>query len=115
MFDALNNSKLFLGIMMILLNIGSRHLVDEFSGSTEEYQRNLVLRRVAIFAVCFVATHDIIISLLLTAGFIIISTGVSLRSREGMHNSKEKTNPVDSKADQPAFDTEAPMLFTKKV
>lgn len=110
MLELVNESKLFLGIMMILLNIGSRYLVDEFSSKPEEYQRNLILRRIAIFAVCFVATHDIITSLLLTAGFIIIATGVSLRNREGLEN-PQPVNAVDSKADQPAFDTEAPLLF----
>ena len=109
--QVLNDNKFFLGVMMIFLNIGSRHLVDEFSGSQEEYSRNLLLRRVAIFAVCFVATHDIVTSLLLTAGFIIIATGVSRRSAEGMAN--QKVDAVDSKADSPAFDTSAPLLFTK--
>ena len=110
--EALNDSKLFLGIMLIVLNIGSRHLVDEFSANPDEYQRNLVLRRIAIFAVCFVGTHDIVISLILTAAFIIISTGVSMRSREGMTNQKKKkVDPVDSKADQPPYDTKTPLLF----
>ena len=108
--EAINNSKLFLGIMMIVLNIGSRHLVDEFSANPEEYSRNLVLRRIAIFAVCFVGTHDIILSIVLTAAFIIISTGVSARSREGMANAK-KTDAGVSKADQPAYDTSSPLLF----
>ena len=108
--EALNDNKFFLGIMMIVLNIGSRHLVDEFSTNPEEYSRNLVLRRIAIFAVCFVGTRDIITSIVLTAAFIIISTGVSARSREGMTNAK-KTEPGGSKADQPAYDTSAPLLF----
>ncbi len=107
---ALNDNKFFLGIMMIVLNIGSRHLVDEFSANPEEYSRNLVLRRIAIFAVCFVGTRDIITSIVLTAAFIIISTGVSARSREGMTNAK-KVDAVASKADQPAYDTSAPLLF----
>ena len=110
--EAINNSKLFLGIMMIVLNIGSRHLVDEFSANPEEYSRNLVLRRIAIFAVCFVGTHDIILSIVLTAAFIIISTGVSARSREGMANAKKKSTDAGvSKADQPAYDSSAPLLF----
>ena len=108
MLDILNNSKLFLGVMLILLNIGSRHLVDEFSTSSEEYSRNLVLRRIAVFAVCFVGTRDIITSLILTAAFIIIATGVSRRSREGMTNPKLKK----MEADNPGFDTSAPLLFT---
>jgi hypothetical protein len=110
MFDALNDNKLFLGIMLLVLNIGSRHLVDEFSASPEEYSRNLVLRRIAVFAVCFVGTRDIVTSIVLTAAFIIISTGVSMRSREGME--VKKVDPVESKADQPAFDKTVPLLFS---
>ena len=110
--EALNDNKFFLGIMMIVLNIGSRHLVDEFSTDPEEYARNLVLRRIAVFAVCFVGTRDIITSIILTAAFIIISTGVSMRSREGMTNQKkDKKDEVGSKADQPAYDKSAPLLF----
>ncbi len=107
MLDVLNNNKLFLGIMLIVLNIGSRHLVDEFSTSEEEYSRNLVLRRIAVFAVCFVGTRDIIVSLILTSAFIIIATGVSRRSREGMENKEKK--PME--AENPAYDTSAPLLF----
>jgi hypothetical protein len=110
LLSALNTNKFFLGVMMIVLNIGSRHLVDEFSANPEEYSRNLVLRRIAIFAVCFVGTRDIISSIVLTAAFIIISTGVSARSREGMAN-KKSTEPGGSKADQPAYDTSVPLLF----
>lgn len=111
MLQALNDSKFFLGIMLLVLNIGSRHLVDEFSANPEEYNRNLLLRRFAVFAVCFVGTRDLIVSILLTAAFIIISTGVSMKNREGMANQK-KVEPGGSRADQPAYDTSAPMLFT---
>ena len=107
--DALNNNKFFIGVMMILLNIGSRHLVDEFSGSEEEYKRNIVLRRIAIFAVCFIATRDIIHSTLLTAGYIIIASGVSRRSAEGMAN--QNVDAGVSKADWPAYDRNVPPMF----
>ena len=104
--EALNNNKFFLGVMMIVLNIGSRHLVDEISTDEDEYRRNIVLRRIAIFAVCFVGTKDIATSVLLTAGFIIIASGVSRRSREGMKN---KAIP---EAENPGYDKSAPPLFT---
>lgn len=89
MIDILNNSKFFLGIALLLLNIGSRHLVDEFSTNPDDYDRNLVLRRLAVFAVCFVGTKDIVVSLVLTAAFVILAQGVSRRSREGMRNMKK--------------------------
>jgi hypothetical protein len=109
MIDILNNSKLFLGIMLIILNIGSRNLVDELSTNPDEYNRNLVLRRIAVFAVCFVGTRDLVVSLLLTAGFIIIAQGVSSKSREGMENKKKSE---EKKVDQPATDESAPPMFT---
>ncbi len=110
--DALNDSKLFLGVMMIVLNIGSRHLVDEFSSDPKAYQANLILRRVALFAVCFVGTRDLITSLILTAAFIIISTGISMRNREGMTSVQKVVDTGGaSKADSPAYDTSAPLLF----
>jgi len=108
----LNTNTFFLGTMLLLLNVGSRHLVDEFSTNPEEYSRNLVMRRIAIFAVCFVGTRDIVVSIVLTAAFIIISTGVSLKSREGMANVPTPVEPGGSKADQPAYDTQTPLLFT---
>ena len=106
MIEVLNNNKLFLGVMLIVINIWSRYLVDELSTNPEEYNRNLVLRRIAVFAVCFVGTRDIVTSLLLTAGFIIIAQGVSSRSREGMENKKE-----EKKVDQPATDENVPPMF----
>jgi hypothetical protein len=111
--DALNDNKFFLGVMLLTLNLGSRHLVDEFSANPEEYSRNLILRRFAVFAVCFVGTRDVVISILLTAAFIIISTGVSMKNREGLENQKKLVvEPGGSRADQPAYDTTAPRLFT---
>jgi hypothetical protein len=109
--EVLNDNKFFLGAMMLLLNIGSRHLLDEFSTNPEEYSRNLVLRRFAIFAICFVGTRDVITSIILTAAFIIISTGISLKNREGMTNPPAPVEPGGSKADQPAYDTKTPLLF----
>jgi hypothetical protein len=111
MIEVLNNSKLFLGVMLIIINIWSRHLVDELSTNPDEYNRNIVLRRIAIFAVCFVGTHDLVVSLLLTAGFVIIAQGVSSRSREGMEN-KKKIEESEKKVDQPASDDSVPPLFT---
>jgi hypothetical protein len=112
MLQVLNDNKFFLGIMLILLNIGSRHLVDEFSTDPKSYDQNIILRRLAVFAVCFVGTRDLVTSLLLTAGFIIIAQGVSSRSREGMRNKEMFDAPV---VEDPAWDDSAPPLSKKEV
>jgi hypothetical protein len=112
MLDVFNDNKFFLGIMLILLNIGSRHLVDEFSTDPKSYDQHIILRRLAVFAVCFVGTRDLVTSLLLTAGFIIIAQGVSSRSREGMRNKEMFDAPV---VEDPAWDDSAPPLSKKEV
>ena len=87
---SLNTNMFFIGIMMLVLNIGSRYIVHEFSDDDEEYKQNIILRRIAIFAACFVGTRDLFVSLVLTAVFVVISTGMyhtkSVYAREGMSN-----------------------------
>ena len=67
----LNNSKYFAGIMMILLNLGSRYLIMELSESQEQLFNNKIIRRFTIFTIVFIATRDIYVSFILTAIFII--------------------------------------------
>jgi hypothetical protein len=98
--EALNTNKFFIGVMMILLNIGSKYLVDEFSEKPDDYTRNIVLRRIAIFAVCFIATRDVVTSTVLTAGYIIIAMGTSAKTREGYKNGQQtakRADPLDGK------------------
>jgi hypothetical protein len=88
----LNQNTFFAGIMMLLLNVGSRYIVHEFSTDEKEYSENILLRRICIFAVCFVGTKDVVTSLILTAGFVILATGLfrgKEGSKEGMSNLAE--------------------------
>jgi hypothetical protein len=103
MIEILENHKLFLGIMLIVVNVGSRYFVDELSDDPKVYERNLLLRRIAIFAVCFVGTRDLVYSLLLTAGFIIIASGLSTRSREGFEEEKKEKMCGAAAKDPPLF------------
>ena len=76
---------------MMLMNVGSRYIVDEFSQKEEEYQRNIFLRRVAIFAVCYMGTRDLVHALLLTAGFVVMAMGISrTHPNEGFEGAPEK-------------------------
>jgi hypothetical protein len=88
----LNTNTLFAGIMLLLLNVGSRFIVDELSHDDKQYSQNLILRRLAIFAVCFIGTKDLVVSIILTAAFVVLSAGVFRGkgpfSREGMTNSE---------------------------
>jgi hypothetical protein len=69
----LNNSKFFAGVVMILLNIGSKFVTIQFSKSTEEYLKLTLSKQILIFAMAWMGTRDIYISLGLTAIFTILS------------------------------------------
>lgn len=72
-FNTINNSKVFAGCMMLLMNIGSKYVTVKLSKSQEAYFRNNVARELIIFVVCWMGTRDLVISLILTSTFYILS------------------------------------------
>jgi len=72
----LNNSKYFVAIMMLLLNLGSRYISMELSQFHEDFLSNVFVRRILVFTVVFVATRDIKVSLISTAIFIVLVSGL---------------------------------------
>lgn len=69
----LNNSKFFAGIIMILLNVGSKFISIQFSRSTEEYLKMNITKQILVFAMAWMGTRDIYTGLVLTAVFTILS------------------------------------------
>jgi hypothetical protein len=69
----LNNSKFFAGVVMILLNIGSKFISVQFSKSTEEYLKMSITKQLLVFAMAWMGTRDIYTSLILTAVFTVLS------------------------------------------
>ena len=72
----LNTSKYFAGMMMLVLNLGSRFLVMELSESQEQLLSNKIIRRFVIFTVVFISSRDIMVSLVVTAIFIVLVSGI---------------------------------------
>ena len=69
----LNNSKFFAGVVMILLNVGSKFIAVQFSKSTEEYLKLNVTKQLLVFAMAWMGTRDIYTALVLTAVFTVLS------------------------------------------
>ena len=69
----LNDSKFFAGIIMILLNVGSKFIAIQFSRSTEEYLKMNVTKQILVFAMAWMGTRDIYTALILTAVFTVLS------------------------------------------
>lgn len=72
MISNLNSSNYFFGLVMLFLNTGSRYIeFDFFSKNQRKLFNTTLLRRLLIFTICFTATRDVIVSLIITGCFII--------------------------------------------
>tara|TARA_B110000208_G_scaffold190964_1_gene256309 strand:- start:866 stop:1231 length:366 start_codon:yes stop_codon:yes gene_type:complete len=70
--STLNQNKYFYGISMILFNIGARYIEIDLDEEHIKFLSSTFIRRILIFTMAFIATRDIVASLVITASFIII-------------------------------------------
>jgi len=66
----LNNSKLFAGLMIIVLNIASKFVTIKLSKSMEAYLKYTFSRQILIFAIAWMGTRDIYIAITITLVFV---------------------------------------------
>jgi hypothetical protein len=69
--EHVNNSKIFAGLMIIILNIASKFVSFKFSRSIEMYLKHTFSKQLLVFAIAWMGTRDIYIALLITIVFII--------------------------------------------
>lgn len=74
--NELMTAPFLLGVLVLLANVGSRFIVLELSRSQEEFLQGEVMRKLVIFAAAFVATRDVLTSLLLVGAFTAIVSGL---------------------------------------
>ena len=67
-----NGNLYFIGIMMLILNLGGRFLAMEITKEQEAFFQNPWIRRFLIFVVLFVATRNIIVAFWLTVVVVIV-------------------------------------------
>lgn len=63
---SLNTNPYFIGIMMLLLNLGGRFLGMEVTKEQEKFFQNPWVRRALIFTVLFVATRNVVVAFIMT-------------------------------------------------
>jgi len=69
----INESKIFAGVIIIILNVGGKLVPITLSKSAENILKSKISRDIIIFAIAWMGTRDIIISIILTLTFILIS------------------------------------------
>jgi hypothetical protein len=101
----LNNSKLFAGIIMILLNIGSKLIPIQIGGTAEEYMKQTLSKHLLVFAMAWMGTRDIYTSLALTGLFILLSEYIfndhSMWCVIPSQYKKTNNEPINNRINQP--------------
>lgn len=105
----INDSKIFAGMMIITLNIGSKYVNLRLPKPIEGYLKFTFSRNILVFAICWMGTRDILTALLITLLFIVIMDFVLNDESEycclpesfidyhleAMTNADPSNNPVD--------------------
>lgn len=68
----LNTSPFFYAMVMLTLNLGSKYIDLEIPDEFKEMLSSAFARRLIIFTIVFMATRDIVISLIMTCLFVIL-------------------------------------------
>ena len=74
-FTNISTSKLFIGLMMIFMNLGSRFIEIKLTKGQEMVFKNIA-REILIFTIAFMGSRDLVVAFTLTAVFIILSNFV---------------------------------------
>ena len=105
---SLNSNKYFAGLVMIMLNIGSKYITIKLSKTQEGYLKSSIARQILIFSIIWMGTKDIFISLTLTAVFYILTNHLF------NENSKMCVLPEKWKRVQQALDTNKDGVVSNK-
>lgn len=72
-YHSINNNKIFAGIIILIMNICTRYATLELSKSQEYYVRCIFGKQLLLFAVVWIGTRDIFISLVMTILFLVLA------------------------------------------
>lgn len=92
-FDQLAENKLFIGLLMLLVNIGARFIIEELSDEHRAVVKSDWFRKIVIFSSVFMATRDVVIALTVTIIFVVLINEIL----------SQETSDSESDSSQPAF------------
>lgn len=89
-FEKVNTNKFFVGFMMIILTIGGRFIISELSEEQREKIDTPMFRKIFIFCAFFMATRDVVITLLLTVLFLVFLESINFdENKDAFENGEE--------------------------
>lgn len=99
-FMAINTNPYFIGLMMLLLNLGGRFLGMEISKEQEKVFQNPWVRRALVFTVLFVATRNVFVAAIMTV-FVLLFMSFLLNENSDLCLWKDSCEAKPSQDGQP--------------
>lgn len=72
LITSLNSNPYFIGSMMLLLNLGGRHLATGLTPEQDKFFQNAWFRRSLLFVVFFIGTRNVIAAFFMTLIFVFL-------------------------------------------
>ena len=113
--SSINSNPYFIGIMMLLLNLGGRFLSLEVSKGQEKFLSDPMIRRFLLFVVLFVATRNVLVAAGLTI-IVVILLGYLLNENSDMyifHSTATKKPEVVAEASTFGLTMEETMILKR--
>ena len=99
--EQLSENKLFIGFMMVTVNVGARFIIEELSDDLRAIAKGEVFRKIVIFCSVFLATRDIMVALIVTIVFVVLINEVlgEVNKKDDKKGSSAKQD-LDKQIDQ---------------
>lgn len=89
--DVLQEDKIFLGLAILLSNVGGRYITMELGEKEEKILQSPFFRRLILFLMIFVATKDFTVSVVITLIYLLLTKTSNGAATSGIRNVEHKT------------------------
>lgn len=93
--EKIAENKYFIGVVMIMMNIGARFMIEELTPKQKEWINTQTFRRFIVFCAFFAATRDLLAAMTLTIIFILFVGEFSTDNRDVENKKKKKITNID--------------------
>ena len=69
----INQSKIFAGLALLMLNVGSKHIDISLTPAQEALFKNSITKQILIFSIAWVGSRDVYTALVITCGYVLLT------------------------------------------
>ena len=87
--DELSENKIFIGLIMIMVNIGARFIIEELNDEQRAIVKSPTFRKLIVFVQVFMATRDIVVAFIVTLIFTILMEEILKSDKKDTSNNQK--------------------------